>query len=178
MIMAIRSITLSNFKSFSRQAVTLRDFNVIIGSNAAGNPISSTRSASPRHCRKRPRKRDSNAGGADYLLNARIGTSGTSHVLGCVYPRPPGHNVVTKDGTQCEVHACESRYEFSLRFRAGGGYEIIHDELVIGCDFDGVCRDRAGRNRGPAPAHGRSGLRTGRENPVLGLHPGGNPDRC
>ncbi len=154
--MAIRSITLSNFKSFSRQAVTLRDFNVIIGSNAAGK---SNFIHAFRFLRDIAASGLENAiamqGGADYLLNARIGTA-EPLMFSVVYtPDHPGHNVVTKDGTQCEVHACESRYEFSLRFRAGGGYEIIHDELVIGCDFDGVCRDPGGKEPGaPHPPHG------------------------
>jgi predicted ATPase len=138
--MAIRSISFSNFKSFSRLSIDLRNFNVIIGSNAAGK---SNFLQALRFLRDIAAHGLENAiamqGGFEYLLNARIGIT-EPLTFSVIYT--PDHlmkQIKAPVGENGTVRACESRYDFSLRFSPDGGIEILRDELAIGCDFNDLC---------------------------------------
>jgi len=137
--MAIRSITFSNFKSFSNLSVTLRDFNVVIGSNAAGK---SNFIQAFRFLRDIAKHGLENAiamqGGVENLLSARIGyTEPLAFSIVYTPDRTKVHEVTVSGGKKIVLRACESRYDFALRFRDDGTFAIVRDELVIGCDFDG-----------------------------------------
>jgi predicted ATPase len=146
--MPIKRIHIENFKSFSEIDIPLSRFNVVIGSNAAGksNFISVFR-----FLRDIARHGVVNAiamqGGADYIRNTRIGTE-RDLVVQVTYEPDTLENAMDrtgKDGSMLEVRSCESSYEFALHFNAtGDGFSIVHDRLLIGCEFSS-CGN--GRNR-------------------------------
>jgi predicted ATPase len=136
--MAINRIHIENFKSFSEIDIDLTRFNVVIGSNAAGksNFISIFK-----FLRDIARHGIVNAiamqGGAEYLRNAKIGTSRDLVVRVFYQPDSPLEVIDPhRNGTSLlEIRACESSYEFALRFAdSGDDFTIVRDRLVIGCE--------------------------------------------
>ena len=117
--MPIQKIHVENFKSFSELDIDLARFNVVIGSNAAGksNFISIFR-----FLRDIATSGIMNAiamqGGSDYLINAKIGT--TRDLVIRVDYVPDGTLEFVKNTVGARpllgMKACESSYEFSLRF--------------------------------------------------------------
>lgn len=163
--MAIRSISFSNFKSFSELSVTLRSFNVIIGSNAAGK---SNFIQAFRFLRDIAVYGLENAvamqGGFEYLLNGRIGIGKPLSFSVTYSPEYAGGYTVPGCGGQpVVIHPCESTYAFSLRFAENGTCTILRDELTIGCDFDGEC----GREPGSSPSAFHGNIRITNENGTL-----------
>jgi predicted ATPase len=142
--MSINRIHVENFKSFSEVDVDLTRFNVVIGSNAAGksNFISIFK-----FLRDIARHGVVNAiamqGGAEYLRNAKIGTS-RDLVIKVHYQPDRTLEVVdpkTDGSLLMGLRACESSYEFALRFDGtGDNFTIIRDRLVIGCEVTGCNR--------------------------------------
>ncbi len=136
--MTINHIHLENFKSFSEIDVDLTRFNVVIGSNAAGksNFISIFK-----FIRDIARHGIVNAiamqGGVGYIRNARIRNS---RDLAVKILYEPGHtldilNPKNENGARLGMRACESSYEFALRFdETGDGFTSVKDERVIGCE--------------------------------------------
>ncbi|MEN6609469.1 MAG: AAA family ATPase [Methanoregulaceae archaeon] len=153
--MAIRSISLANFKSFSDLSISLRDFNVIIGSNAAGK---SNFIQAFRFLRDIAVYGLENAiamqGGFGYLLNARLGT-GTPLSFSVTYSPEyaEGYTIPGCGEETIVMRPCESTYAFSLRFAKDGSYTILHDELTLGCDFNGECTREPGSP--PSAFHGK-----------------------
>jgi predicted ATPase len=136
--MAITSIHIENYKSFSEIDIDLSRFNVVIGSNAAGksNFISIFK-----FLRDIARNGIVNAiamqGGIEYLRNARIGTSRDLVVKVTYDPAPVTETVdPARDGTTpLQVRSCASSYEFALRFSPDGNdFSVVRDRLVIGCE--------------------------------------------
>jgi len=142
--MSINRIHVENFKSFSEIDVDLTRFNVVIGSNAAGksNFISIFK-----FLRDIARHGTVNAiamqGGVEYLRNAKIGTS-RDLAIKVLYQPDRTLEVVEGKGAGSSLlglRACESSYEFSLRFdETGNGFTIVRDQLVIGCEVTGCSR--------------------------------------
>ena len=136
--MPIQQIHVENFKSFSELDIDLARFNVVIGSNAAGksNFISIFR-----FLRDIATAGVVNAiamqGGADYLRNAKIGTSRDLVVRVRYVPESTLEYVEnTGEGPALlGMRACESSYEFALRFTGHQDeFSIVRDRLEIGCD--------------------------------------------
>jgi len=135
--MPILRIHVENFKSFSEIDVALTRFNVVIGSNAAGK---SNFTSIFRFLRDIATHGLVNAialqGGADYLRNAKIGTARDLSVRVDYQPDPAMEIVDTgrRDLPLLGLRACESSYEFALRFTGkGGDFVITRDRLAIGC---------------------------------------------
>jgi len=146
--MPIQQIHVENFKSFSELDIDLARFNVVIGSNAAGksNFISIFR-----FLRDIATSGIVNAialqGGADYLRNAKIGTTRDLVIRVSYVPESTMEFVENpRDGPPVlGMKACESIYEFALRFTGQqDDFVIVKDRLVIGCEVTACRRDGAG----------------------------------
>jgi predicted ATPase len=141
--MPILQIHVENFKSFSELDINLARFDVVIGSNAAGksNFISIFR-----FLRDIATSGVVNAiamqGGAEYLRNAKIGTARNLAIRVRYVPESKLEYVENqREGPALlGMKACESQYEFALRFTGHqDDFSIVHDRLVIGCDVS-ACR--------------------------------------
>jgi predicted ATPase len=142
--MSINRIHGENFKSFSEIDVDLTRFNVVIGSNAAGK---SNFIGIFKFLRDIARHGIVNAiamqGGVEYIRNAKIGTA-RDLVIKVHYQPDRTLEVVDGKGdgqSLLGLRACESSYEFALRFDGSiDGFTIVKDELVIGCEVTGCTR--------------------------------------
>ena len=157
--MPIQKIHVENFKSFSELDIDLARFNVVIGSNAAGksNFISIFR-----FLKDIATSGIANAialqGGVDYLMNAKIGTAHDlvirvryvpDSTMDCVERQQDGQSLFG-------VRACESTYEFALRFTGHQDeFTITKDRFVIGCDLSACRRDGATIVEGAAIGRGQ-----------------------
>ncbi|MCK9630510.1 MAG: AAA family ATPase [Methanoregula sp.] len=145
--MPIQQIHVENFKSFSELDVNLARFNVVIGSNAAGksNFISIFR-----FLRDIASYGVVNAiamqGGAEYLVNAQIGTTRDLVIRVSYIPDTAMDVVETSPGAPSllGMKACESSYEFALRFSGQADeFTITRDRLRIGCEVSSCRREGA-----------------------------------
>jgi len=150
--MPIQQIHVENFKSFSELDIDLARFNVVIGSNAAGksNFISIFR-----FLRDIATSGIVNAiamqGGSEYLRNAKIGTTRDLVIRIGYIPESPLDIVENqRDGPPfLGMRACESTYEFALRFTGHqDDFVIIRDRLVIGCEVSACRREGAAIREG------------------------------
>lgn len=157
--MPIQQVHVENFKSFSEIDIELGRFNVIIGSNAAGksNFISIFR-----FLRDIATSGIENAiamqGGADYLKNAQIGTSRNLVFRITYIPEARMEYVENpRDGPALlGMKACESVYEFALRFTGHQDeFVIVRDQLVIGCEFSACSREGTGAVPDSPPGKGQ-----------------------
>jgi energy-coupling factor transporter ATP-binding protein EcfA2 len=156
--MKIRTIHVENFKSFSEIDIELSQFNVVIGSNAAGksNFISIFR-----FLRDIARNGVVNAvalqGGMENIRNARIGGS-RDLVIRVVYetdPLPEESGTAGKVPAGFTVRSCISTYEFSLRFNEStGGFTIPFDRLHIECEVSDCGCSIPGAEPRPFPGKG------------------------
>jgi len=137
--MPILHIHVEDFKSFSEFDADLSQFNIVIGSNAAGK---SNFIAVFRFLRDIATLGIVNAialqGGAEYIRNAKIGTERDLVVAVTYLPDPSMEFVDT--GREIPrllgMKPCESSYEFALRFTGDGDdFVITKDQLVIVCDM-------------------------------------------
>jgi predicted ATPase len=136
--MPIQRVHVENFKSFSELDVDLSQFNIVIGSNAAGK---SNFIAVFRFLRDIATVGIVNAislqGGEDYIRNAKIGPA-RDLVVRVEYLPDPAMEFVgagREDPRRIGMNPCESSYEFALRFTGeGDGFVIVKDQLVIGCE--------------------------------------------
>ena len=143
--MPIQHIHVENFKSFSEIDIDLSDFNVVIGSNAAGksNFISIFR-----FLRDIARHGIANAialqGGSEYLRNAKIGHT-KDLVIRVDYLPDRSLEVIDRPGHEPSLlglRSCASSYEFALMFQdPGDDFTITRDRLVIGCEVSACERD-------------------------------------
>ena len=145
--MPIQQIHVENFKSFSELDVDLARFNVVIGSNAAGksNFISIFR-----FLRDIATNGVVNAiamqGGAEYLMNAQIGNTRDLIIRVSYVPDSVMDVVETTPGAPSllGMKACESTYEFALRFSGKADeFTITRDKLRIGCEVSSCRREGA-----------------------------------
>lgn len=145
--MPIQKIHVENFKSFSELDIDLARFNVVIGSNAAGK---SNFIGIFRFLKDIATLGIVNAialqGGVEYLMNAKIGTA-RDLVIRVVYIPDTALECVDRhqDGQSLfGMKACESTYEFSLRFTGHQDeFTITKDRFVIGCALSACRRDGA-----------------------------------
>jgi hypothetical protein len=141
--MPIQQIHVENFKSFSELDIDLARFNVVIGSNAAGK---SNFVSIFRFLRDIATSGIVNAiamqGGADYLRNAKIDTTRDLVIRIRYIPDSTMEFVENRvDGPPfIGMRACESSYEFALRFNGHvDEFTITRDQLRIGCEIS-ACR--------------------------------------
>lgn len=136
--MPIQHIHVENFKSFSEFDIDLSQFNVVIGSNAAGksNFISIFK-----FLRDIAKHGIVNAiamqGGSEYLQNTRIGPSHDLRIK-VVFQPDDTPDVLERQDTGSSllaISSCLSSYEFALRFAPrGDGFSITKDRIILGCE--------------------------------------------
>jgi predicted ATPase len=136
--MPIQRIHVENFKSFSELDIELSRFHVLIGSNAAGksNFINIFR-----FLRDITKHGIVNAiamqGGSEYLQNANIGSS-RDLVVRVVYQPDQKVEILEQECRETPllaIQACQSSYEFAIRFEGNGdGFSITRDRLIISCE--------------------------------------------
>ena len=157
--MPIQKIHVENFKSFSELDIDLAQFNVVIGSNAAGK---SKFISIFRFLKDIATSGVVNAialqGGVEYLMNAKIGTA-RDLVIRVVYVPDTALECVDRyqDGQSLfGMKACESTYEFSLKFTGHQDeFTITSDRFVIGCDLSACRRDGTAIIEGSAIGKGQ-----------------------
>ena len=157
--MPIQKVPVENFKSFSELDIRLSKFNVVIGSNAAGksNFISIFRFL---HDIASSGVVNAIAmqGGSDYLRNAKIGTSRDPVIRIGYTPDSPMDVVENKKAGPpfLGMRACESTYEFILRFTGRqDDFIIVKDRLVIGCEVSACSRDGTEISKGEQIGRGQ-----------------------
>jgi predicted ATPase len=136
--MPIRSIAVSNFKSFRHLTIEPARFTLIIGSNASGK---SNFIQIFKFLRDIAKYGLNNAislqGGVEYLRNTIIGPSENCSFR-IVYRLDERKQDVIglRDRVPIYFESAEVCYEFSLRFREGAEtYEIESDRLIVSGDF-------------------------------------------
>ncbi|MGA2917350.1 AAA family ATPase [Methanoregula sp.] len=165
--MPIQRVHVENFKSFSEFDVDLSQFNIVIGSNAAGK---SNFIAVFRFLRDIATLGIVNAialqGGAEYIRNAKIGKDRDLVVRVTYLPNPTMEFIETgrDDPRFLGMNPCESSYEFALRFTGEGDeFVIVKDQLVISCDVtscewsDGIVVGKTPIGRGEISISNRNG---------------------
>lgn len=165
--MPIQRVHVENFKSFSEFDVDLSQFNIVIGSNAAGK---SNFIAVFRFLRDIATLGIVNAialqGGAEYIRNAKIGKDRDLVVRVTYLPNPTMEVIETgrDDPRFLGMNPCESSYEFALRFTGEGDeFVIVKDQLVISCDVtscewsDGIVVGKTPIGRGEISISNRNG---------------------
>ena len=165
--MPIQRVHVENFKSFSEFDVDLSQFNIVIGSNAAGK---SNFIAVFRFLRDIATLGIVNAialqGGAEYIRNAKIGKDRDLVVRVTYLPNPTMGFIETgrDDPRFLGMNPCESSYEFALRFTGEGDeFVIVKDQLVISCDVtscewsDGIVVGKTPIGRGEISISNRNG---------------------
>jgi predicted ATPase len=138
--MPIQRVHVENFKSFSEFDVDLSQFNIVIGSNAAGK---SNFIAVFRFLRDIATLGIVNAialqGGSEYIRNTKIGTDRDLAVKVTYLPdlALPVVEIDKEDSRLTGMKPCESSYEFALRFTGEGDeFVITRDKLVIGVNLE------------------------------------------
>jgi predicted ATPase len=144
--MTIKTIHVKNFKSFKELQVDLRKFNVLIGANASGK---SNFIRVFEFLRDIARHGLDNAislqGGAEYLTNLNVGTSGNLSMQ-VVFSRERGRIFIlgTSKTSKIDlgVEPLEATYSFSIAFpKEGTGFEVIDDRLTLKAEFRTLERD-------------------------------------
>jgi predicted ATPase len=132
--MAIKSIQVSNFKSFKElEPLELGKFNVLIGANASGksNFIEIFRFLT-NMLNKGLDSAISLEGGVEYLRNMKVGPS-KDFSFEIVYD----HHA-EGDFLNFGIRVYEEIYKFAIKFTGESGesgYEISEDKLVLKCEF-------------------------------------------
>ena len=89
-------------------------------------------------------------GGAEYIRNAKIGTTRELGVR-VVYQPDPTAEIMDRhlaDEPPLCMEACDSSYEFALKFDpAGDGFVITKDRLAIGCDISSCSPENVSDDR-------------------------------
>ncbi|MGA9377819.1 MAG: AAA family ATPase [Phormidium sp.] len=133
--MAIKSIRVSNFKSFSDTYVELGKFNVLIGANASGK---SNFVQIFKFLRDISNYGLENAislqGGVEYLRNINI-CSTQDMTIEIIFDRE-FRRIFEKNKKDIGLKVYETIYRFSIKFNKKGlGFKIIKDELIQKCEI-------------------------------------------
>ena len=144
-IMRIKQVTCKNFKSFSDLSVDLDEYNILIGTNAAGktNFIRILR-----FFRDIARHGLGNAlslqGGVEYIRNTRISKDIPTE-LGIIFENNLGvfNGVRDTKGIRHTLRFHQIEYRFSLTMQEGG-YLILEDKLKIRCSCKPETQEREG----------------------------------
>lgn len=134
--MSVKSIRVTNFKSFKELEVDLGKFNVLIGVNASGKSnfvqIFKFMKDIASHGLDNA---VSMQGGVEYLRNINLGAS-ENFSLKIISDQEFGSlGGLTKNGL-IDIESYETIYEFALGFKKkGAGFKITKDELTQKCNF-------------------------------------------
>lgn len=133
--MAIKSISVSNFKSFSDIHLDLGKFNLLIGANASGKSNFVQIFKFLRDIKIYGLENAiSLQGGIEFLRNTHI-CSSKPLSLKIVFNQPFIRKLV-KNGQEILLKVKETKYEFSFSFNKRGlGYKITEDKLSQQCEF-------------------------------------------
>lgn len=135
--MAIKSIRVSNFKSFGDLKVDLGAFNVLIGANASGKSNFVQVFRFLRDIVDHGlRNAISMQGGGGYLTNVVIGAS--RHLaIGAISDGRYWIGLATVHGDlHAAVRTNKVIYEFAISFsKDRSGFDIVEDKLTLKCDF-------------------------------------------
>ena len=132
--MAIKKISVSNFKSFEDIEVELGEFNVLIGPNASGK---SNFIEIFKFLRDIATLGLDNAlslqGGVEYLRNVKIGPSKdlSVHIICDIDVMW----IVRKEKRRTGLKPYEITYEFTMNFVKEGNFKISKDELITRCEI-------------------------------------------
>ncbi len=134
--MAIKKITVTNFKSFKHLEVELGNFNLLIGANASGK---SNFIQIFKFLRDIVTHGLDNAismqGDVGYLRNVTIGSSEDFSVEATSDDKY-SFRVRIKDKKRIRVKIYETIYKFTIKFKMKGtGFEIAEDSLTRKCHF-------------------------------------------
>lgn len=140
MDMPIKSIKVSNFKSFRDTYIELRKFNILIGANASGKSNFLQILKFLRDIRNFGLDNAiSLQGGVEYLINTRINTSHefkVNIVFDDRYER-----IIKKNNQTSLLKILQSSYELSIQFSPNHvDFVITEDQLIQNCEiynFDG-----------------------------------------
>jgi predicted ATPase len=134
---AIKKISVSNFKSFDNLQIELGRFNLLIGANASGKSnftnifrfLKDTASIGLDYA-------ISMQGGLEYLRNMKIGHSKSFSLELVCDDKWASILGRTKEKKLVGMRVYETNYKISIRFRKkGAGYEIAEDKLTHQCEL-------------------------------------------
>lgn len=134
--MSLKSIRVTNFKSFKELEVDLGKFNVLIGVNASGKSnfvqifkfIKDITSHGLDNA-------VSMQGGVEYLRNINLGASENFSLKIISDQKSRSFGGIMKNDL-VEIESYETIYEFALGFKKkGAGFKITKDELAQKCNF-------------------------------------------
>lgn len=140
----IEKVSISNFKSFRKQEIEFKKFNVIIGPNAAGK---SNLVQLFRFIKDMATNSLDNAinmqGGVEYFRNVNIGNkenfSIKIHLSEVNESRLSAFGIIIKD--------CQMEYGFDLKFKSkGSGFTVLNDSVVFKGRFERSNPSKKGRN--------------------------------
>jgi predicted ATPase len=133
--MAIKTLSVSNFKSFSEIQVDLKKFNVLIGANAAGKSNFIQVFKFLRDINQHGlNDAISLQGGPEYIKNAAIGFSKNLSIR-VISDHQFGFGGL-RSRQKTALRTRESEYYFSIAFKKRrGAFEITEDKLTLKCDF-------------------------------------------
>ena len=140
--MPITKLTIENFKSFDRVEVELRDFNVVVGPNAAGKSNLIEAVAFLKDIAEHGLEdavaihggikmlRNFNAGGGQ-PLRVRVEYKEAENEDGHLVGDEIQHRILhLNDGNIVGIRKDRAAYDFSIRpHKKGSGFSVIHDEL-------------------------------------------------
>ena len=139
--MPITKLTIENFKSFDRVEVELRDFNVVVGPNAAGKSNLIEAVAFLKDIAERGLEdavaihggikvlRNFDAA-ADQLLRVRVEYGEIKNVDEPVFADGITNRVLRRNDKMMGVKKGYAAYDLSIRpHKRGSGFSIVHDEL-------------------------------------------------
>ena len=137
--MQIKSIKLSNFKSFESVNMDLRKFNILIGANASGKSnFLSVFQFLKDICVNDLEDAISMQGGVDYIRNINSDSSKNLSIEVCI----EGRYGTIKLGKHLEkegylsIIPYEWIYKFSIEFPGGKKYRVAEESLVVKFDVD------------------------------------------
>lgn len=134
--MAIKKLTVTNFKSFRHLEVALGNFNLLIGANASGK---SNFIQIFKFLRDIVAFGLDNAismqGGAGYFRNIKIGSSEDFSVE-VTFDDKHNFRVRLTGKNRIRIKTYETIYKFTIKFKMRGtGFEIAEDRLIRKCHF-------------------------------------------
>jgi len=135
--MAIKRITISNFKSFDKLNIELGKFNILIGANASGKSNFLQIFAFLRDITNHGLDNAiSMQGGIAYLRNINIGSSENFSFEVVSDQEYPAILAKWKDKEFIGIKVSETNYKFTINFKKKGfGFDIVEDRLIQKGEF-------------------------------------------
>lgn len=143
--MPIKRIEITNFKSFNKLIMELKNFNVLIGANASGKSNFVKIFEFLRDIRNHGLENAiSLQGGVEYLRNLNLGNLNEFSLV-TNYEHEKYVFTGRKKRTKFSgVKVYEIIHKFSLALKGRKGYKISKDELILKCEFVILDKDSKG----------------------------------